>query len=120
MRFDIFAMNEDGTAIEIEMQVINTGNLPRRLRFYGSMIDTQMPEKGISYHKLKDSYLIMICPFDQYGLGLHKYTFTNRCRENPEVEMGDGSTKIVLNAVGTADDVSGSLKAFLDYTRERN
>ena len=29
--------------------------------------------------------------------------------------MDDGTTKIVLNAVGTADDVHGSLKEFLDY-----
>ena len=29
--------------------------------------------------------------------------------------MEDGTTKIVLNAAGTADDVGGSLKAFLDY-----
>ena len=29
--------------------------------------------------------------------------------------MGDGTTKIFLNAAGIADDVSGKLKAFLDY-----
>ena len=30
-------------------------------------------------------------------------------------ELGDGTTKIVLNAAGTADDVNDGLKAFLDY-----
>ena len=29
--------------------------------------------------------------------------------------MADGTTKIVLNAVGTKDDVSGHLKEFLRY-----
>ena len=31
------------------------------------------------------------------------------------LEMQDGTTKIVLNAVGTRDDVHGSLKEFLRY-----
>lgn len=96
------------------MQVLDTGNLPKRLRFYGSLADTQMLEKGVVYSKLRDSYVIMICPFDQYGEGRHVYTFTNRCKEDPDLEMGDGTTKIVLNVAGTMDDVSGGLKSFLD------
>lgn len=115
VRFDIFVTLEDGSIVEIEMQVLDTGNLPKRLRFYGSMVDTQMLEKGVVYSKLRDSYVIMICPFDFYEEGRHMYTFTNRCKQNHNLEMGDGTTKIVLNAVGTMDDVSGRLKAFLDY-----
>lgn len=115
VRFDIFALDDNGTAIEIEMQVLNTGALPKRMRFYSALADTQILEKGVVYSKLKDSYIIMICPFDQYELGLHRYTFTNRCHEADVLEMGDGTTKIVLNAVGTADDVDPKLRAFLDY-----
>ena len=115
VRFDIYATCEDGTVVEIEMQVLDSGNLPRRLRYYVSMADTQMLEKGVSYSKLKDAYVIMICPFDHYGQGRHIYTFTNRCREDTKLEMNDGTTKIVLNASGTMDDVSDKLKAFLDY-----
>ena len=29
--------------------------------------------------------------------------------------LGDDSTKVFINAVGTADDVSQEMKAFLDY-----
>ncbi len=115
VRFDVFAELDDGNTVEIEMQVLNTGNLPKRIRFYGSMADTQMLEKGILYSNLKDSYVIMICPFDQYEKGRHIYTFTNKCTEEPRLEMDDGTTKIVLNASGTLDDVSDELKAFLDY-----
>ena len=115
VRFDIFATLEDGRTVEIEMQVLDTGNLPKRLRFYGSMADMQMLEKGVVYSKLSESYVIMICPFDPYGKGRHVYTFTNRCKEDHEIEMEDGTTKIVLNAVGKMDDVKGKLKAFLDY-----
>ena len=115
VRFDIFATDDNGSAIEIEMQVINTGALPKRMRFYGSMVDMQLLEKGISYDKLNESFVIMICPFDQYELGLHKYTFTYRCRENLDIEMEDGTTKIVLNADSEANDIDPELKAFLDY-----
>ena len=115
VRFDVFVTLEDGSVVEIEMQVLDTGNLPKRLRFYGSLADTQMLEKGVVYSKLKDSYVIMICPFDSYEEGRHIYTFTNRCKQNPDLEMNDGTTKIVLNAAGTMDDVDGKLKAFLDY-----
>ena len=114
VRFDIYVKSKDGTVIEIEMQVLNQGNLPRRLRFYGSMADSDMLDKGVVYSKLKDSYIIAICPFDFYNKGLHKYTFTNRCHEVDNLEMGDGTTKIILNATGAADDVDGSLKEFLD------
>ena len=64
VRFDIFVTLEDQQVIDIEMQVLNRGNLPKRMRFYGSMADTQMLEKGVLYTKLQDSYVIMICNFD--------------------------------------------------------
>ena len=120
VRFDIFAASNEGTVVEIEMQVVDTGNLPKRLRFYGSMADSMMLDKGVVYTHLKDSYIILICPFDTYGLGLHRYTFKNRCNENLNVEMGDGTTKIVLNAQSTANDVSAGLRAFLDYVAGRS
>ena len=46
---------------------------------------------------------------------MHKYTFTNRCKECSKVKLNDGAHRIVLNAKGTAHDVSEELKAFLDY-----
>ena len=119
VRFDIFVTSSDGTVVEIEMQVVNTGHLPKRLRFYGSMADSMVLGKGELYSKLKDSYVILICPFDPYDKGLHIYTFTNRCHQVDGLEMGDGTTKIVLNATSTQDDVSDGLKAFLDYVAGR-
>ena len=79
------------------------------------MSDSDMLDKGALYSKLNDSHVIIICPFDFYKQGLHKYTFTNRCHEVDGLEMADGTTKIVLNANSTADDVNGPLREFLDY-----
>ncbi len=117
VRFDILAASEDGTVIEIEMQVISRRYLPKRMRYYESTADMQILEKGKSYSELKDSYIIMICPFDFFNKGRHIYTFTNRCKEDYSIELGDGTTKIFLNSAGTLDDISDrpKLKAFLNY-----
>ncbi len=97
------------------MQVSGTKELPRRSRYYQSMIDLQLIDKGQLYDELKRSYVIFICPFDFYGKGRHMYTFENICREDGRISMGDEAVKIFLNAKGTLDDVSDELTAFLDY-----
>ncbi len=48
-------------------------------------------------------------------MGRHIYTFENICREDKDIFLQDGTTKIFLNAKGTMDDVGPELKAFLDY-----
>ena len=97
------------------MQVSHTKELPKRSRYYQSMIDLQLIDKGQLYDELKRSYVIFICPFDLYGKGRHIYTFENICKEDGSIFMGDEAVKIFLNAKGTLDDVSDELKAFLDY-----
>lgn len=42
-------------------------------------------------------------------------TFENSCKEEPTILLGDGTTKIFLNAQGTMDDVGPELKAFLNF-----
>ena len=78
VRFDLLTTSEDGTIVEIEMQVVSRKYLPKRLRYYESAADTFFLDKGHSYSELKDSYVIMICPFDFFKKGRHIYTFTNR------------------------------------------
>lgn len=109
-------VKDDKEAIyDIEMQVSDTKELPKRSRYYQSMIDLQLIDKGQFYDELKRSYVIFICPFDIYGKGRHIYTFENICKEDSSISMGDEAVKIFLNAKGTLDDVSDELKAFLDY-----
>ena len=115
VRFDVFVKSNKGTVIDIEMQVIDLRNMPMRMRYYGSMSDVVTLEKGEHYEDLNDRYIITICTFDYYKKGLHRYTFTNRCHEINNLEMGDGTTNILLNASGTEEDVHGTLKEFLNY-----
>ncbi|MCI8859466.1 MAG: Rpn family recombination-promoting nuclease/putative transposase [Lachnospiraceae bacterium] len=115
VRLDVYVKDEKTVVYDIEMQVSDTKELPKRSRYYQSMIDLQLIDKGQYYNELNRSYVIFICPFDAFGKGRHIYTFENICKEDGNISMGDEAVKIFLNAKGTMDDVSKELKAFLDY-----
>lgn len=115
VRLDVYVKDEKAVVYDIEMQVSDTKELPKRSRYYQSMIDLQLIDKGQYYNELNRSYVIFICPFDAFGKGRHIYTFENICKEDGSISMGDEAVKIFLNAKGTMDDVSKELKAFLDY-----
>lgn len=119
VRLDVYVKNGNGEAYNIEVQAKDTEELPKRSRYYSSMIDLQELNKGEAYWELKQSYVIFICTFDLFGEGRHRYTFENVCLENGEIRLHDGTTKIFLNTEGTIEDVSGDLKAFLDYVGGR-
>lgn len=115
VRLDVYVKDDKNTVYDIEMQISDTKELPKRSRYYQSMMDLQLIDKGQSYKKLNQSYIIFICPFDLYGKGRHIYTFENVCKEDTSINLKDGTTKVFLNAKGEMDDVSKELKAFLDY-----
>ena len=119
VRLDVYVKDDRETVYDIEMQVSDTKELPKRSRYYQGMIDIQLIDAGQHYKKLNRSYIIFICPFDLYGKGRHIYTFENICKEDNSISMGDEAVKIFLNAEGTMDDVSGELRAFLDYVAGR-
>ena len=115
IRLDVYVKDGKGTIYDIEMQVIDTKELPKRTRYYQSILDLQLIDKGELYHKLKPCFIIFICPFDPFGKGRHLYTFENLCKEDPTLSLKDGTTKLFLNANGTKSDVHPKLQAFLDY-----
>lgn len=119
VRLDVYVKDEKEVVYDIEMQVSDTKELPKRSRYYQSMIDLQLIDKGQYYDELNRNYVIFICPFDAFGKSRHIYTFENICKEDSSISMGDETVKIFLNTNGTMDDVSKELKAFLDYVAGR-
>ena len=115
VRLDVYVKDGKNTVYNIEMQTTDTRELPKRTRYYQSMIDLQLIDKGEAYNKLSKSYIIFICPFDVFGKERHIYTFENRCKEDTSIVLGDNAMKIFLNANGKMNDVNKELKAFLDY-----
>ena len=60
----------------MEIQNVNQHNIEKRARYYQSLIDSRMLEKGMDYDELNDTYIIFVCTFDYFKLGLAKYNIT--------------------------------------------
>ena len=114
IRLDVFF--EDGdTVYDIEMQKVDTGNLPLRARMYSSMMDANMLDKGLEYEALRRSYVIFVCMFDLFERGRTKYTFKSICEEDRDLPLGDGRCIMFLNTKGSVGDLSNDMDAFFEY-----
>lgn len=115
VRLDVYVKDGRGTVYNIEIQTTDTKELPKRSRYYQSMIDLNAIEKGASYKKLPQSFVIFICTFDPFNKGRHKYTFRNVCKEDRSLTLDDGTTKVFFNTKGVKGRIHSSLRAFLDF-----
>lgn len=120
IRMDFYVEDEVGNVFDVEMQKRNEGNIPKRTRFYQALIDAPMLKSGErGFDRMKPAYIVVICGFDLYGYGLYRYTFDNRCKEIPDLVMGDECRKIILNTKGSNDsEVERSLVDFLHYVEQ--
>lgn len=96
VRFDVYTKDNQHT-YDIEMQMINTQNIPLRARFYQAISDVSELEKSNKYNQLKTNIIIFLCPFDIYKRKMPQYTFKNLCLEDSTIEMNDNTIKIFYN-----------------------
>ena len=122
IRVDVWSEDIYNTVYDVEVQKKDTRNLPRRSRFYQSLMDGRLLKPGESdFNQLKDICLIIIAPFDIFGYEKYQYTFEMRCQEIPELAMEDGATRIFLNTHGkNPEDVSPELVELLYYMEHSN
>ena len=116
VRLDISVRDSRNRIFDVEMQLRDEKNIPRRIRYYTGTLDQTNLNTGVNYNQLKDTIIIFITPFDPFDRSRYRYTFRNICLEekvNP-LELGDGTTKVILNAKGSVGKISPSLKGFLD------
>ena len=113
VRLDVYSEDSDNRAYDIEMQAMNRGNLRKRSRYNQSMMDRQQLIKSMDYSELKDSFVIFICNFDLFGQNRYVYVFENRCKDEPNLKLEDGMTKVFINAKGTVGDITPELNKFL-------
>ena len=118
VRLDVYVMDEKDTVYNIEIQNGKFKNIGKRCRKYQENIDNDFLKRGHSYDRLKKQYIIMICTGDPFGEGFYKYTFSNRCHEKLDLELGDECEKIFLNTKGKTGEVSRELKAFLNFVEK--
>lgn len=121
VRFDVYLTEEDCKAgkdilrlFDIEPNNYYEPDLPKRSRFYQSLIDSQLLPTNTPFRKLPDIFMIWILPYDPFGDNRMIYTVKNMVAENNQIVYNDGSTKIFLYIKGTKGG-SKELKDLLTY-----
>ncbi|MBR4598984.1 MAG: Rpn family recombination-promoting nuclease/putative transposase [Treponema sp.] len=97
VRFDVYA-KDNKRIFDIEIQTTNNKNLPKRARYYQSIIDVDNLSKGDNYTKLKDTYIIFLCLEKPFDKDLPVYFFENICRQDKGIKLNDRTFKVFFNA----------------------
>ena len=80
-KVDVWAKDTDEVVYDTEVQGTNTKNLPKRSRYYESIIDAKLLKPGErDFNKMNDIYIILIAPFDLFGKRKYMYTFEMTCK----------------------------------------
>lgn len=114
IRLDVYVKDNE-RIFDIEIQTTVPENLPKRMRYYQSMIDIDSLIKGDNYLSLKESYVIFLCTKDPFGLKLPVYTFKNVCQEFKDFNLNDGVNKILFNASAASFEKNIEIRNFLSY-----
>jgi predicted transposase/invertase (TIGR01784 family) len=125
VRYDVYARetNEQGETIrsfDLEMQMVDTKELPQRARYYQSVGDGVALSKGGYYTDLKEQYIIFLCPMDIFKRGLPVYHFENRAREDSSITLNDHTFKNFYNFNKYEDFTNPVVKAYMKYFATRN
>ena len=118
IRLDVY-VSEPSRVFDIEIQTSILPDLPKRTRYYQSLMDVDNLLRGQSYAELKESYVIFICTQDPFGKGLPVYTFENTCREDGSLSLNDKSYKVFYNASAYGKEKDNELHALLQYLCEK-
>lgn len=116
VRFDVYTKDEK-RIFDIEIQTVNKINLPKRARYYQSVIDVSNLNAGMNYTELNDSYIIFICLSDLFGKGLPVYFFENICSEDSTLHLNDGTYKVFFNADNCDKMKTAEEKAFFNFLK---
>ena len=111
-RLDVLAEDTSGMLCAIEIQRSETIDHPRRERFYGAMIDSEILEKGATYSQMPDLKLIYISETDIWHAGRTKYTIRKHLDETG-IPYHDGIEIVFVNAeVDDGSELTQLMKYF--------
>ena len=82
-RLDIFAEDQNGYRLDLEMQVVNHHDLLKRAACYQAMMIDEQLEEGDFYQRLRPVYVIFITMFDPFG-GHHQVDHHRLCSEHAD------------------------------------
>ena len=118
IRLDVYVSDPE-RIFDIEIQTSIPPSLPKRTRYYQSLMDVDNLLRGQSYADLKESYVIFICTQDPFGKGLPVYEFRNICTADGTLFLDDKSVKVFYNVGAYGKEDEPELSALLEYLCER-
>ena len=118
IRLDVYVSDSE-RVFDIEIQTSIPPFLPKRTRYYQSLMDVDNLLRGQSYADLKESYVIFICTQDPFGKDLPVYTFRSVCSEDGTLFLDDKSVKVFYNVGAYDKEDEPELSALLEYLCER-
>ena len=134
-RLDIVAEDAEGTLYEIEVQRLEEPAPARRVRFYTSVMDSELLRKGVSYDKLPEVYLFYLSQKDIWQKGQTVYKLEQSLRfgdelmpyenglhtlyVNAAIDDGSNIAKLMqyLKTAKAGDTSQGALSAHVNYLK---
>ena len=92
IRLDVF-VKEKERIYDIELQLVDTKELPKRARYYSGLMALDTLKSGEPYILLRDSHVIFICMEDIFKKNLPVYSFENICKEDNSIKLDDRDFK---------------------------
>ena len=90
--------------VEMENRIADKESLPKRLRFYNSLIDSRQLESGISYENLPNFVSITILSYDPFNAGDIYYEASTVLTTHPDIEYKDGISHLYLYCNGKINE----------------
>ena len=119
IRFDVVVKDDTtdgiGRVFDLEMQMVNTGELPKRARYYQGICDVETLASSHRYKELKEQYVIFLCPEDIFGRERPIYEFENREKNDPSLTLGDLTYKIFCTFSKYDAVTDDSVRDYLKY-----
>ena len=134
-RLDIVAEDAEGTLYEIEVQRLEEPAPARRVRFYTSVMDSELLRKGVDYDKLPEVYLFYISEKDIWcnghtvyhvqqslSFGEKQIPYENGLHTiyvNAEIDDGSNIAKLMqyLKTAKVGDSSQGALSQYVNYLK---
>lgn len=114
VRLDVYLQDET-TVYNIEMQTSNFANIPKRSRFYQSVMDVSSLDKAQNFDVLKESYVIFVCTKDLSGYNEPIYEFVTYDKKH-DIIYGDEVHKVIVNANAKISNET-KLGKFINYLK---
>ena len=104
----------DDQIYDIEMQMRWYTNIPKRSRYYHTMMDASFLKHAEDYSKLKPQYVIFICPFDPFKMGEAIYSFETMSKKTG-LKLDEGRYTIFLNTTSSETVIPEGFSNYFKY-----